>query len=58
MGNDAAFDTEVEFPSFSRGRVTKGVFKDVFNKFYGLEYLSEGKGIQCEKRRKKELPER
>ena len=58
MGNDAAFDTEVEFPSFSWGRVAKGVLKNVFNKFYRLEYLSQGKEIQWEKTRKKELPER
>lgn len=42
---------EVKFPSFSWGRGANRVFKDVFNKFYELEYLSEGKGIQREKKK-------
>lgn len=59
MGNDAEFDVlRLNFFPFLREELlAKGIFKDVFNNFCGLEYLSEGRGHDGKKRKKK-LPAR
>lgn len=54
MGNDTGFEAlRLNFLSFLWKELLNRLFRDVFNFFYGLVHMSEGKGIQWKKKKRK-----